>query len=110
MTFATMSNLATVMLCVALIVQCRRMMRSLAAFKTADLAGTVNALTSATAEAQQVLADLRDELRNHAQPTLRGLADARQISDELNLMIGIADASADRLLRSGRGQERDLAA
>jgi hypothetical protein len=117
MTFATTVNLVTIILCVAVLVQSTRMMRSLAVFRATDLPGTARALELATSGATDVLNELRVALSQNAEPTLRNLADAQAIGDELGVMIGIANATADRLLDTARhGREatalpvQDLAA
>lgn len=116
MTFATTINIVTIILCLAVLVQSARMMRSLAAFRSADLPATVIALTRATDDASRVLAELKQALAE-TDPRLRIIGDARAVTDELSVMIGIANASADRFLGAGRGAspaaldpQRDLAA
>lgn len=114
MSFATTINLVTIILCVAVLVQCARMMRSLEAFRSADLPGTAKALDAATGQARQVLEQIRQMLAAEADPKIRSLDEARAIADELAVMIGVANASADRLLESGRtlngAPQQDLAA
>lgn len=113
MSFATTVNLVTIILCAAVLVQCARMMRSLAQFRAADLPGTARALDSATGQARQVLEQIRQLLQTEADPKMRALGEARAMADELAVMIGVANATADRLLESGRaanGCEQDLAA
>ena len=112
MTFATTVNLVTIILCLAVLVQCARMMRSLKAFRTADLPATARALDGATKAAHGVLRELRDELSRGGEPTLKALVEARSVADELGVMIGIANATADRMLDNARGQpaDRELAA
>lgn len=100
MTFATTTNIVTIILCLAVLVQCARMMRSLAALKAADLPAMVAALDAATNQARRVLSDIRDVLARDAEPSMRALADAVAIRDELQVMVGIANATADRLLES----------
>lgn len=102
MSFATTVNLVTIILCVAVLVQCARMMRSLHAFRSADLPGTAAALDAATGQAHQVLDHIRHILSAEADPKIRSLDEAKTIADELAVMIGIANASADRLLESAR--------
>jgi hypothetical protein len=100
MSFATTVNIVTIILCIAVLVQCARMMRSLAALKSADLPATVAALDTATGQARLVLSELKDVLRNDADPNMRALSEAQAIRDELSVMVGIANATADRLLES----------
>ncbi|WP_426265860.1 hypothetical protein [Sphingomonas sp. LHG3443-2] len=113
MSFATAINLLTILLCSAVLVQCWRMTRALDRFRRADFPGTVTALQAATVEAEGVLRRIRHVLATEAEPKLHAIADASQAADELGVMIGIANASADRLLdvaRQTRVQPGDLAA
>jgi hypothetical protein len=98
MTFATTINIVTIILCLAVLVQSARMMRSLAALKAADLPAMVAALDVATGQARRVMSELRDMLVREGEPSMRALADAGAIRDELGVMVGIANATADRLL------------
>lgn len=102
MSFATTINIVTIILCCAVLVQCARMTRSLQAFREADLPGTAAALDLATGEARRVLREISDLLSSEADPRVRSLEEARGIADELAVMIGIANATADRLLDAAR--------
>lgn len=102
MTLATTINLALAILCVAVLIQCHRMMRSLDGFRRADLPGTAAALEGATSEASRVLGQLRQLLAEEAPEKLQALSEAERIGDELAVMIGIANASADRLLETAK--------
>lgn len=113
MTAASIINLLTTLLCTAVLVQCWRMTRALDRFRAADFPAIVTALKGATDEAEGVLNRIRSTLATDAEPKLRALADANRIADELGVMIGIANASADRLLdvaRQARPAQDDLAA
>lgn len=110
MSFSVLVNLLTILLCSAVLVQCWRMMRALAAFRAADFPGTVTALEGATREAETVLTSIRSVLAQDAEPRLLALGEARQVADELGVMIGIANATADRLLdvaRAGRSERQE---
>ncbi|URD61381.1 DUF6468 domain-containing protein [Sphingomonas sp. KRR8] len=102
MSIATTVNLVLVILCLAVLVQCHRMMRSLDGFRRADLPGTAAALETATTEACRVLEQLRRLLSEETPSKLRALGEAERIGDELAVMIGIANASADRLLETAK--------
>ena len=113
MNFPTLINLATILLCSGVLVQCWRMIRALERFRAADFPQTVAALQAATAQAEAVLQRMRATLSSEAEPKLRAIADATRVADELGVMIGIADASADRLLdvaRQARSSAGELAA
>lgn len=102
MNFATFSNVATALFCLAVLVQSVRMMRSLKAVKEGALTEVVSALDKATAEARAVLSELKGALVQCA-GSARVLDSSRAIADELGLMIEIANASAERLVdASGR--------
>ncbi len=94
--FATLANIATIILCAAVLVQSVRMMRSLKVVQPSAIAEMVAALDNSTREAQTVLADLRRTLAECA-GTARVVSEGKAISDELTVMIGIANASADRM-------------
>ncbi|WP_284734834.1 DUF6468 domain-containing protein [Sphingosinicella terrae] len=108
MGFATFVNIITVIFCLAVLVQSVRMMRSLDAVKGASLQQIVQALDTATTQARLVLSELKETLRTDAASTSRALASAESIRDELTVMVGIANATADRLLESaGNGAAAD---
>jgi hypothetical protein len=100
MTFATVTNLATIIFCTAVLIQSVRMMRSVAALKAVDLPQMVKALDSSTEQARAVLSELKATLRTDGAANLRRVAEAETIRDELGVMIGIANATADRLLET----------
>ena len=102
MTLTNFINLVTILLCSAVLVQCWRMTRALTAFRAADFPGTVAALDRATREAEAVLGRIRDVLASEAEPKLQAIGEAERVGDELGVMIGIANATADRLLESAR--------
>ena len=113
MGFATFINIITIIFCLAVLVQSVRMMRSLDAVKGASLAQMVQALDASTGQAKLVLSELKQTLSTDVAANVRSLATAESIRDELTVMIGIANATADRLLESatrdgGTGEaERD---
>lgn len=116
MTFASLINVLTILLCGAVLVQCVRVTRALAALRQANLPATVSALETATGQAEAVLGHMRDVLKRDAEPQMKLMARAHEVADELGVMIGIANATADRLLdaardgRAAHAEERDLAA
>lgn len=108
MSIATTINIVLVILCLAVLVQCHRMMRSLDGFRSADFPSTAAALESATAEAGRVLDQLRQLLSEETPSKLRALGEAERIGEELAVMIGIANASADRLLETARSARKPV--
>jgi hypothetical protein len=105
MTFATLANIATMLFCLAVLVQSVRMMRSLRDMKDGTLTQVVEALDKSTAQARTVLSDLKATLGECA-GAARGAAEAKELAEELGVMIGIADATAERLLQAGRDANR----
>jgi hypothetical protein len=109
MGFATFTNIITIIFCLAVLVQSVRMMRSLDAVKGTSLPQMVQALDASTAQARLVLSELKETLRIDVSASARSLAEAEEIRDELTVMVGIANATADRLLetasRGDVGQE-----
>lgn len=113
MTAASYTNLLTIVLCGSVLVQCTRMMRSIRAFRQIDLPAMVGSLEAATGQAQAILKQMRAALLE-AEPKMRGLSEGQAVAEELGVMIGIANATADRLLEASREcrtpAARDLAA
>lgn len=103
MAFATFINIITGLFCLAVLVQSVRMMRSLEAVKGAGAAlpQMIQGLDVAAGQATKVLAELKETLRTDASKNARVLAEAEEIRDELAVMIGIANATADRLAEAG---------
>ena len=105
MGFATFINIITVIFCLAVLVQSVRMMRSLEAVKGGALPQMIQSLDTATHQASQVLSDLKQTLRTDGAANARVLAQAEEIRDELTVMIGIANASADRLVETASARQ-----
>lgn len=101
MTYAIMSQLLLGILCVGVMVQTVRLMRRLRLIADGRLGEAVSALDSATREARTVLAGLRQALGGDGAAVARDVMAARALSEELRVMIGIADAMAERLAESG---------
>jgi hypothetical protein len=96
MTIAQLSNILVMILCSAVLVQSVRLMRAFQAMKRGTLVDTVGALDRATGEAQHVLGELKRALeacRDHQDSLARG----RTLLDELEVIVGIADGTAERL-------------
>ncbi|RJF85744.1 DUF6468 domain-containing protein [Sphingomonas cavernae] len=98
MTFATFTNLVLMALCVAVLIQCARMMRSFNAIKSGDLGETVKQLDRATAQARSVLAELKTILATDGAATTRTIASGESLRDELSVMVGIGNAVAERIM------------
>ena len=109
MNFATVANLGTMILCAAVLVQSVRMMRSLKAVRGGAIVEVVTLLDRSTAEARMVLSELKAALHD-CSASARALADGQAIADELTVMVGIANASADRMADVANAARRQAGA
>ncbi|MBB3032463.1 DUF6468 domain-containing protein [Alteriqipengyuania lutimaris] len=100
MSFTAFTNIITILFCVAVIVQSVRMMRSLNQVRESQLDRTVGALDTATAKTRSVLFELKEILTTEGAANARSLAEAREVREELNVMVGIANAMAERLIEA----------
>lgn len=98
MTFAMTANLVVALLCVAVLIQSVRMMRSLNTVKDGALTQVVQALDRSTAQARIVLSEMKTLLGTESAANARMLDDARAIREELSMLVGIADAAAERIM------------
>ena len=98
MTFATLSNIVTMLFCIAVLVQSVRLMRALRAVKSDDFGAIISALDASTARARTVLADLRETLRTECAANARVIAGGTAMREELTVMSGIADSVAERIM------------
>ncbi len=100
MTFATFSNILTMMFCIAVLVQSLRLLRALRAVKSDDFGAIISALDASTAEARTVLADLREILRTECAANAQVIASGTAMREELTVMSGIADSVAERIVEA----------
>ncbi len=100
MTFATLTNIVTIMFCTAVLIQSVRMIRCLRAVKGEAFGSMVTALDASTAQARTVLADLRETLRTDCAANARVIASGTSMREELTVMAGIADAVAERIVEA----------
>jgi len=98
MSFAILANALTMILCMAVLVQSVRMMRSLRTVKDGALTEVVTALEKATAGARSVLSEMKSTLGTDCAQHARLVDQARDLRDELSDMIGIADAACERVV------------
>jgi hypothetical protein len=98
MSFSTFTNIVTMMFCAAVLVQSVRMIRCLRAVKEGPLPQVVEALDRSTAQARQVLSELKDTLRQDCAANTRAVASGEAMREELAIMIGIANAAAERIV------------
>ncbi|WP_010161069.1 hypothetical protein [Sphingomonas sp. PAMC 26617] len=100
MTFATIANLLTMLLCIAVTVQSQRVKRALDTIRHGDLAQVVTALDQSTVQARIVLSELKGTLAAGS-GQVAAAAEGKAVLDELRMMIEIADAAAERLATAG---------
>lgn len=100
MSFATVTNILTMVFCTAVLIQSIRLMRCLKDVKGEDFAAVVVALDAATTQARSVLADLRETLRVDCAANARVIASGTAMREELTVMTGIADAVAERIVEA----------
>jgi hypothetical protein len=100
MSFAILANALTMILCMAVLVQSVRMMRSLRTVKDGALTEVVTALEKATAGARSVLSEMKTTLGTECAQHARLVDQARGLRDELSDMIGIADAACERVVNA----------
>jgi hypothetical protein len=98
MSLAILANVLTMILCMAVLVQSVRMMRSLRTVKDGALTDVVGALEKATAQARAVLSDMKATLGTECAQNARLVGQARDLRDELSDMIGIADSACERIV------------
>ena len=100
MNFVACTNIATALFCAAVLIQSVRMMRSLKAMRNAPLSDVVAALDASTERAKTVLSEMKTMLSHGIAAKGRCSEDARKLSDELRIIIEIADAAADRIVEA----------
>ncbi|WP_404337391.1 DUF6468 domain-containing protein [Sphingomonas sp. MMS12-HWE2-04] len=98
MSLALLANVLTIILCMAVLVQSVRMMRSLRTVKDGALTEVVTALEKATVGARSVLSEMKATLSTDCAQHARLVDQARGLRDELSDMIGIADAACERIV------------
>ncbi|MBC7583231.1 MAG: hypothetical protein H7316_05725 [Tardiphaga sp.] len=106
MTFATVTNVATMILCIAVLIQAVRLMRALDTVKGGALTDVVRALEISTGEARNVLNKLSDLLRGDVAVTARTLNEGKSMIEELTVMTGIANAIAERIVEAAGSSNR----
>jgi hypothetical protein len=100
MSLAILANVLTMILCLAVLVQSVRMMRSLRTVKDGALTEVVGSLEKATAGARAVLSEMKATLGTDCAQHARLVEKARDLRDELSDMIGIADAACERVVNA----------
>lgn len=109
MTFAVVTNIATMILCIAVLIQTMRLMRALDTVKGGALTDVVGALDASTGEARRVLGKLTELLRGDVAVTARTLSEGKSMIEELAVMTGIANAIAERIVEAAGATNRQNA-
>lgn len=110
MTFAVSTNIATMILCIAVLIQTVRLMRALDTVKSGALTDVVTALDKSTGEARRVLGKMTDLMRGEVALTSRTLGEGRAMIEELTVMTGIANAIAERIVNAAGASNNGAAA
>ena len=108
MSFAVVTNIVTALFCLAVLVQSVRMTRALNAMKDGGLNAVVDALDKSTTQARGVLGELKATL-SECGGGERVMREGKEIAEELGVMIGIANAAAERLLEASASANRKAA-
>lgn len=106
MSFATLTNVATMLFCIAVLIQTMRLMRCLDTVKGGALTDVIAALDTSTAEARRVLAHLTEILRTDVAATSQMIDQGKAMIEELSVMTGIADAIAERIVDAAGASNR----
>lgn len=100
MSFPLCANIVTTILCLAVLVQSVRMMRSLKAVSNDQIGTVVTALDESTTQARVVLSSLKHTLEGDFAGSVKLVLESREIRDELKMLIEIANSMAERLCES----------
>ncbi|MGF7153918.1 DUF6468 domain-containing protein [Novosphingobium gossypii] len=98
MTVATAINLALVLMCLLVMVQAIRMDRRIRALRDGHLDQAVEKLDHATQQARIVLSDLKRVLSTDAAAQGEIILSAREMRDELSVMVGVGNSVAERIV------------
>jgi hypothetical protein len=104
------TNMVTILMCIAVLVQSVRMMRSLKAMRESALAEAAEALDRATAAANHVLGELKRTLKEDSRATAEALREGAALREELIVMVGIANSVAERLVDANGQASATIAA
>lgn len=97
MTFATIINAILSGLCVIVVVQSLRMVKSVREIRNLSLDESIAQIDAATSRAQAVLTELKMILSSTTAVQNRAIVEGEALRDELELMIGIGNSVADRI-------------
>lgn len=100
MTVTLAINIALVVLCLAVMVQAFRLDRRIRALRDGQLDQAVESLENATHQARLVLTDLKRVLTSEASAQGEIIHIARELREELTVMIGIGNSVAERIVEA----------
>lgn len=92
------ANLIMAILSVAMLIQSTRLMRSVRQLRSSGLQDVVGAFDRATTEAKAVLTELRSTLAEDIHSNQLLIEKASELRDELEMMIEMGNATAERIL------------
>lgn len=110
MSFATFTNVIVILLCIAVLVQSVRLMRSFRAVQSGGLKEMVEQLDRAAGQARSVLGDLKQTLSTEGAANAHAVARGEEIRDELSVMVGIANAVVERIMEAAEANRTPEAA
>ena len=102
MTLTIAIDLAMIVMCFAVLVQSARMMRRLKAMRDSSMQEMVAAIDRSTAEARVVLDGLKSALASDMHRCNEIIARGESMREELDVMTGIANTVAERILETVR--------
>lgn len=106
---STISQICLGMLCLAVMVQCVRLDRALKGINSPQMSANVKALDASTDRARAVLTELKRTLSTDGVACAKAVADAKEASDELALMVKIGGTMADRLVQAAEAAPKAAA-
>jgi hypothetical protein len=97
---SNMLNAVLMLLCIAVLVQTARLMRSIRAIRSIDFKGTIVALDKSSEEARQVIQEMKEALSGCVLANKLALSKSQDLRDELSFMSDLANSSADRVIEA----------
>lgn len=93
-------NFVLMILCIAVLVQTARLMRSIKILRSTDFKGTIVALDRSSEEARQVTQETKEALSGCALANKLTLTKSQDLRDELSFMADLANSAADRVIEA----------
>jgi hypothetical protein len=97
---STTLNFVLMILCIAVLIQTARLMRSVRALRSTDFKGTIVALDKSSEEARQVMQEMKEALSGCVLANKLTLSKSQDLRDELSFMSDLANSSADRVIEA----------